>query len=81
MALEPLSIVRPANVIVCADNLNLMRGLTDGCCDLIYVDPSIREARSTSPCVRGLCLLRAGKRSAKFFVVDQIHFIIRVKVK
>ncbi len=39
MALEPLSIVHPANVVVCADNLNLMRGLTDGCCDLIYVDP------------------------------------------
>ena len=29
----------PKGHVICADNLDHMRGLPDGCCDLIYVDP------------------------------------------
>lgn len=34
-----MSRVAPTNTIACADCLDFMAGLPDGCCDLIYVDP------------------------------------------
>ena len=36
----------PGEGIVCADNLRLMKGLEDGCCDLIYVDPPFNLNRT-----------------------------------
>lgn len=35
----------PVDGVVCADNLALMGGLEDGCCDLIYVDPPFNSKR------------------------------------
>ncbi len=35
--------------IVCDDNLDFMRSLPDGCCDLIYIDPPFNSNRIVGP--------------------------------
>lgn len=44
------------NTVVCADNLDLMTTLPDGCCDLIYTDPPFNSNRivisSSKPTMR-----------------------------